>query len=94
MNWYSLKENNIELNIYVVPRSSKTEVVGLYNDSLKIKLKSPPVDNEANEELIKFLANELKLSKKNIQIVKGHNQKRKIVLIIGVELVKLKQVFS
>jgi len=77
--WYKENKNNLTLNIYVVPRSSKSEIVGIYNDSLKIKLKSPPVDNAANEELVRFLADKLKTSKSNIEIVKGQNQKKKII---------------
>ncbi len=79
MYWYKENKNNLTLNIYVVPRSSKSEIVGIYNDSLKIKLKSPPVDNAANEELVRFLADKLKTSKSNIEIVKGQNQKKKII---------------
>ena len=81
MNWYKENTNNLTINIYVVPRSSKSEIIGIYNDCLKIKLKSPPVDNAANEELIRFLADTLKISKKSIEIISGHKQKKKIVLI-------------
>ena len=77
--WYKENKNNLTLNIYVVPRSSKSEIVGIYNDSLKIKLKSPPVDNAANEELIRFLAEKLNIPKRNIEIIKGHTQKKKII---------------
>ncbi|OGI08465.1 MAG: YggU family protein [Candidatus Melainabacteria bacterium RIFCSPLOWO2_02_FULL_35_15] len=81
MNWYKKSKNRLAINIYVVPRSSKSEIIGIYNDSLKIKLKSPPVDNAANEELIRFLADKLKIPKKNIEITKGRNQKKKIISI-------------
>lgn len=65
----------------MVPRSSKTEIVGIYNDALKIKLKAPPIDNKANEELVRFLAENLKVPRLNIQISKGKNQKRKTVFV-------------
>ncbi|MBI2995675.1 MAG: YggU family protein [Candidatus Melainabacteria bacterium] len=81
MNWYKKENNNLTLNIYVIPRSSKLEIVGIYNDSLKIKLKSPPQDNAANEELVRFLAEKLKIPKSNIKIIKGHKQKRKTIII-------------
>ncbi|MBI3591724.1 MAG: YggU family protein [Candidatus Melainabacteria bacterium] len=81
--WFQEKNNTFILNIYVIPRSSKSEIVGIYNDSLKIKLKAPPVDNAANEELIKFLSEKLKIPKSKIEIVKGHGQKRKVVSVDG-----------
>ena len=79
--WYKEHKNGLTINIYVIPRSSKSEIVGIYNDSLKIKLKSPPVDNAANEELVRFLAEKLNISKKNIEIISGHKQKKKIILL-------------
>lgn len=83
MNWYKENTSGLTLNIQVIPRSSKSEIVGIYNDCLKIKLKSPPVDDAANEELIKLLSNKLKVQKKNIEIIKGHTQKKKIISIYG-----------
>ena len=87
---YKENKNGLTINVYVVPRSSKSEIVGIYNDCLKIKLKSPPVDNAANEELVRFLADTLKIPKKNIEILKGLNQKKKIVLVTDCSLNDLK----
>ena len=83
MNWFKENKNNLKLNIYVVPRSSKSEIVGIYNDSLKIKLKSPPVDGAANEELIRFLAEKLEVPKSRIEIISGHKQRKKVVSVAG-----------
>ena len=85
MNWYKEDKNKLTLSIYVVPRSSKSEIVGTYNDCLKVKLKSPPVENAANEELIRFLADKLNVPKSKIEIIRGHSQKRKILSIKGIK---------
>ena len=84
--WFKENKNKLTLNVYVVPRSSKSGIVGIYNGCLKIKLKSPPVDNAANEELVRFLAEKLDVPKKNVEIIKGHTQKKKIVLLVGCDL--------
>jgi len=86
LNWFCEKNNSLTINIYVVPRSSKSEIVGIYNDALKIKLKSPPVDNAANEELIRFLADKLKVPMRNIGIVKGHSKRNKILSVENLNL--------
>ena len=91
MYWYKENKNNLTLNIYVVPRSSKSEIVGIYNDSLKIKLKSPPVDNAANEELVRFLSKELEISKRSIEIISGHKQKKKVIKVNELDLSKFKK---
>lgn len=77
------KDNNITVNVYIVSRSLRSEVVGIHNNSLKIKLNAMPVNNEANKELIRFLADKLKLAKSNIKIVSGLKQKKKVVLFEG-----------
>lgn len=83
-----LKQNkdNLTINIYVIPRSRRNEIVGIYNDTLKIKLNAPPVDNEANEELIRFLSKTFDIPKANIEIVSGLRQKRKVISIKGASL--------
>ncbi len=94
MNWFKENNGKLTLNIYVIPRSSRTEIIGIYASSLKIKLKAPPVDNAANEELIKFIASNLAVSKSSVEIVKGHNQKRKVLSIIGTNEEKVKRLIN
>lgn len=94
MNWFTENKNQILLNIYVIPRSSRTEIVGIHDNHLKIKLKSPPVDNEANEELIRFISKKLNVPKSNIEIIKGNNQKRKTISIAGCEYKMIKGLIS
>lgn len=70
--------------VRVQPRSSKNEICGIYGDAIKIKLTSPPVEGEANEGLIKFLAGILKISKGQIEIIGGHKSRTKSIKITGV----------
>ena len=76
-HWLKKEKDFFTLSVYIVPRSSRSEITGVYNGALKIKLKSPPVDNAANEELVKFLSAKLKVPKSNIEMVSGYKQKRK-----------------
>jgi len=71
------------INIKVEPRSSRSEIVGPYGDGIKVKLTSPPVDGKANKELVNLLAKELKIPKKDIEIISGQSSKNKVVRIIG-----------
>ena len=48
----------------------------------KIKLKAPPVDNAANEELIKFLAKYYQVNKSKVEIKKGLKSRYKVVEIL------------
>ena len=71
------------LDIYVQPKSSKNQLVGMHQGSLKIRLTAPPVDGEANKECVKFLAKLLGIPKSDIQIVQGHKSRRKTLSIRG-----------
>lgn len=85
-NWLKENKDSTFLNINVVPGSSKTEIVGPYGDFLKIKLKAPPQKGKANKELVEFLAKKLNTAKSNIKIIKGENQRKKVVQVKATSL--------
>jgi len=70
-----------KMRIYIktIPRSSKNEVIELSKGEYKIKLTAPPVNGEANEMLIKILADYFNVSKSQINIVGGKSVRKKIV---------------
>ncbi|EKE20334.1 MAG: hypothetical protein ACD_8C00020G0003 [uncultured bacterium] len=69
----------MRIYIRVSPRSSKNEVVKVSEGEYKVKLTAPPVDGQANEALIKLLAQHFKVSKSEVLIVGGKTAKIKIV---------------
>jgi uncharacterized protein (TIGR00251 family) len=77
------------INIRVVPRSSKVTIEALGHDQYKIKLTSPPVEGEANEQLVRVLAAKLSIPLNQIEIVSGAKSRLKRVRISGVYRDKL-----
>ena len=73
------------LVVHVVPRTRTTEVVGRHGDALKIRLAAAPMDGAANDELVRFLAEQLGVPRTVVTIAAGHTSRRKIVKIAGVE---------
>lgn len=67
------------IKITVVPGSSKNEVIGLYGEPvrLKVKVTAPPEDGKANSEVIVLFAKVLGISKNKIEIIKGKTGKQK-----------------
>jgi len=57
--------------------------VGEQEGCLKVKLTAPPVEGEANQALINFLARFLEIPKKNVLLVKGETSRHKIIEIRG-----------
>lgn len=70
-----------ELLVAVIPNASRTEIVGWHGDALKIRVAAPPVDGKANRELIHYLAKSLDIAKSDIEIISGHMNKRKRLLL-------------
>ena len=72
------------LKVLVQPRASKTVVVGIHGDSIKIRIAAPPVDGAANEELIRFLAERLGVPRSAVTITSGQSSRRKVVNVEGI----------
>ena len=58
--------------VRVTPRASRNKIVEMMADgTIKIHIAAPPVDGEANEALIRFLAEVLNVPKSRLEIVGG-----------------------
>lgn len=82
---FSEKDSAVIFNLRIVPNSSKSEILGEFDGSLKIKIAAPPVDGAANAELIKFLAKKLGVPKSAVEIISGQNSKNKQVKIYNAD---------
>ncbi|MBI4843486.1 MAG: YggU family protein [Nitrospirae bacterium] len=78
-------EHELIIKIKVEPRSSRSSIIGMYGDALKVKLTSAPVDGKANKELMELLAKELGIRKKDVEIMSGETSRNKVVKLIGVK---------
>jgi len=79
--WCSQHGDTVRLSVQVLPNAKKTEVVGLIEDALKIRLKAQPIEGQANEELIRFIATQIKLPKKQISVIRGLTSRQKTIEI-------------
>ena len=77
-------EDGVELIIRVVPNARRTEVDGMYDGALRVRLKAPPVEGAANRELATFIASQLGVSRRAVSLVRGEKSRSKTVRIIGV----------
>lgn len=72
----------MKIIITVKPNSKCQTVEEIEEGIYKIKLKSPPTQEKANNELIEVLANYFTVPKKNIKIKLGHYTRQKVVEIV------------
>ena len=71
------------IKVKVIPRSSRTEMLGKENDIYRMKLTDPPVEGKANKAVIELLAEKLGVPKREIEIVSGKTGRLKTIRIRG-----------
>lgn len=88
------KDGAIIFAIRVVPRASKSRIVGEHDGALKVQLVSPPVDGAANTELIRLLAKQFGVSRSDVEIVAGETSKSKRIKIANLSQSRFKEVIK
>ena len=82
------------IEVRVQPRASSNEIVGYRDGVLRVRLQAPPVDGAANEALVRFLADEFGVPRRNVRIVLGLGSRNKIVEVEAVALPALDRLLS
>lgn len=87
MSAVSWQQGDLLLNVYLQPRASRDQIVGLYGNELKVAITAPPIDGKANAHLSQFLAKIFKVPKSNIYLVKGELGRHKQIRIIAPKII-------
>jgi len=69
------------LTVRIHPGARKNAIHGLHDGALKISLTTPPVDGRANEALIAFLSDRLRIPKARITLLTGQTSRSKTLRI-------------
>lgn len=70
--------------VRVQPRASRSQIAGELDGALKVRLAAPPVDGEANDELIRLLARLFDLPRSQVALLAGQTSKNKLVSVSGI----------
>jgi len=76
--------NSVVLHVLVQPKASDDTILGLHGEALKVRVAAPPTGGKANQRLRKLLAEELKVRQSDIEIIRGHTSRRKVLRIRNV----------
>jgi uncharacterized protein len=77
------QDDGVRLSVKLQPRASCNEIGDPLGEELKIKVPAPPVDSEANEALIKLLAETLGCAKSKVELIRGQTARHKTLKIHG-----------
>lgn len=78
-------EGVVRFAVHAQPRASRSEIVGLHGDALKVRLAAPPVDGAANEALVELIARSLGVARRAVRIAAGASSRAKTVEVEGVD---------
>lgn len=85
-NWCSAVPGGVRLAVQISANAKKTEVVGVLEDALKIKLQAQPIEGKANEALIRYLAETLGVARSAVALTHGQTNKRKLLEVAAPQL--------
>jgi uncharacterized protein (TIGR00251 family) len=97
---FDLREDGttVVFGLKVQPGAKRTELVGTWQTSLKVKIGRKPEDGAANRECLEFFAEMLDVPRHRISIIKGEFSSSKVVRVVGmtaqVARLKIAQVWS
>jgi uncharacterized protein (TIGR00251 family) len=65
------------LLVSVIPNAKRSEAVGLHDGMLRVRLAAPALEGRANDALIEWLAVQLRLPKRAVELRQGASSRRK-----------------
>ena len=71
--------------VRLTPRSAVERVEGAVDGVLRVRVMAPAVEGAANNALIRLLADDLGIPRRDIQIVAGATSRHKLVVVDGVD---------
>ena len=88
------KDGAVVLRVLVQPRAAKNELAGVHGNCLKIRVTSPPVEDQANKKLCVFLSKLIGVGKTQVEVVGGHKTRVKKVRISNASMDEVRRKLS
>ena len=73
----------MRLNVRLSPRARTNQIDGVVDGRVRVAVTAPPAENRANDALLRLLAREWRLPRRDLSIVAGAKSRNKIVHIAG-----------
>ena len=89
-----MSETSARISVKVKPRASRDKVEGWQENTLVVRLTSPPVEGAANSSLIRLLAKKAGIARSRIRIISGDKGRLKVLEFEGLDLKDLKEHLS
>ena len=74
--------DEVIIEVTARPGASRRGVIGVTRDRLVVAINSPPNKGKANDELVEYLAHEMRVPRSALLIVRGETARRKTIRIV------------
>lgn len=87
-HWLTTHADGVRIAVRVTPKAARSEVRGIEVDAagepyLALRIKAPPADGRANQELIRVLAKRWRVPARDLSLVSGASARRKLLHLDG-----------
>jgi uncharacterized protein (TIGR00251 family) len=69
------------IQIKVIPRAPQTMIDGMRGGALLVKLSAPPVEGQANESLLRFIAHVCDVPRRAVSLMTGGKSRHKVIRV-------------
>ncbi|HEY3522243.1 MAG TPA: DUF167 domain-containing protein [Candidatus Limnocylindrales bacterium] len=81
----SLNPSEVRFAVRLTPRSAADHVDGVVDGVLRVHVTAPPVEGAANHALLRVVADELGVSRRDVRLVAGAAGRTKLIVVDGME---------
>uniref|UniRef100_A0A2C9KFD5 Uncharacterized protein n=1 Tax=Biomphalaria glabrata TaxID=6526 RepID=A0A2C9KFD5_BIOGL len=74
-------DQSIAIRILAKPGAKQNNITDLTADGVSVQISAPPVEGEANTELLKYISKVLGVKKSDLQLDKGSKSRNKVLLL-------------
>ncbi|CAL1688046.1 unnamed protein product [Lasius platythorax] len=78
------KDGNVVIKIQAKPGAKCNNVTDISDEAVGIAISAPPMEGEANAELVKYLASIFELRKSDVSLDRGSRSRQKVVIVSGI----------
>ena len=81
----------VRFDVRLTPRASRTEIAGVRDGRLLVRVTAPPVDSAANDALVEIVAQALDVPRRAVAIVGGLTSRQKALEVRGTTEVRVRE---
>ncbi len=92
MSWIEHHPDGSLVTVWAVPRASRTEIAGLHDGALRVRLAVPPEAGKANRELQAILKTTSGAAA--VELISGATSRKKTLVLRGVDPVDARRLLD